>query len=81
MEKVAQTGVMIGFHAENNDIINKNIARLRSEGKTSPIYHGRSRPPVVEIETASKILLFCRKDRCESGNMPYYYSGSSRIGQ
>ena len=61
MEKVAQTGVMIGFHAENNDMLNKNIAKLRREGKTSPIYHGRSRPPVVEIETASKILLFAQK--------------------
>ena len=61
MEKVAQTGVIIGFHAENNDMINKNIAILRSEGKTSPIYHGRSRPPVVEIETAAKILLFAEK--------------------
>ena len=58
MEKIAQTNVMVGFHAENNDMINKNIARLRSEGKTSPLYHGRSRPPVVEIETVSKILLF-----------------------
>jgi len=61
MERVAQTGVMIGFHAENNDMLNKNIAKLRREGKTSPIYHGRSRPPVVEIETASKILLFAQK--------------------
>jgi len=61
MEKIAQTNVMIGFHAENNDMINKNISRLRSEGKTSPLYHGRSRPPVVEIETASKILLFAEK--------------------
>ena len=61
MEKITQTGVMIGFHAENNDMINKNIARLRSEGKISPIYHGRSRPPVVEIETAAKILLFAEK--------------------
>jgi len=61
MKKVAQTGVMIGFHTENNDMVNKNIAMLRSEGKTSPIYHGRSRPPVVEIETAAKILLFAEK--------------------
>jgi dihydropyrimidinase/allantoinase len=61
MEKVAQTGVMIGFHAENNDMINKNIAHLRRKGKISPIYHGRSRPPVVEIETVSKILLFAEK--------------------
>jgi len=61
MEKVAQTGIIIGFHAENNDMINKNIAKLRREGKTSPLYHGRSRPPVVEIETAAKILLFAEK--------------------
>jgi len=61
MKKIAQTGAMIGFHTENNDMINKNIAILRSEGKTSPIYHGRSRPPVVEIETASKILLFAER--------------------
>ena len=61
MKKVAETGVMIGFHTENNDMIIKNIARLRSEGKTSPLYHGRSRPPVVEIETAAKILLFAEK--------------------
>ncbi len=61
MEKIAQTGIMIGFHAEDNDMINKNIAKLRREGKTSPIYHGRSRPPVVEIVAASKILLFAEK--------------------
>jgi len=61
MEKVAQTDVMIAFHAENNDMIKKNISKLRKQGKTSPIYHGRSRPPVVEIETAAKILLFAEK--------------------
>ena len=61
MKKVAETGVMVGFHTENNDMVIKNIARLRSEGKTSPLYHGRSRPPVVEIETAAKILLFAEK--------------------
>jgi dihydropyrimidinase/allantoinase len=61
MERVAQTGIILAIHAENNDMVNKNIARLRSEGKTSPLYHGRSRPPVVEIETAAKILLFAEK--------------------
>ena len=61
MEEIAKTGVILGVHAENNDMINKNIARLRSEDKISPIYHGRSRPPVVEIETTSKILLFAEK--------------------
>ena len=61
MERVAQTGVISGFHAENNAIINKNIAKLRREGKTSPLDHGRSRPPIAEIEATSKILLFAEK--------------------
>ena len=61
MEILAKTDLITAFHAENNDMIKKNIARLRMEGKTSPIYHERSRPPVVEIETTSKILLFAEK--------------------
>ena len=61
MEILAETGLITAFHAENNDMIKKNIARLRKEGKTSPIYHERSRPPVVEIETTAKILLFAEK--------------------
>ncbi|HOR42206.1 MAG TPA: dihydroorotase family protein [Atribacterota bacterium] len=61
MEILAKTGLITVFHAENNDMIKKNIARLRKEGKTSPIYHERSRPPVTEIETTAKVLLFAEK--------------------
>lgn len=61
MEILAKTGIITAFHAENNDMINKNIARLKKEGKISPIYHERSRPPVVEVETTAKVLLFAEK--------------------
>ena len=61
MEILAKTDVISAFHAENNDMIKKNIERLKKEGKVSPIYHERSRPPVVEIETTAKILLFAEK--------------------
>ena len=61
MEILAKTDLITAFHAENNDMIKKNINRLRKEGKVSPIYHERSRPPVVEIETTAKILLFAEK--------------------
>ncbi len=61
MEILANTGLITVFHAENNDMIKKNITRLRKEGKISPIYHERSRPPIVEIETTAKILLFAEK--------------------
>ncbi len=58
MTELAKTGLRGLFHCENNDMIKANIARLRAEGKTSPIYHERSRPPVAEIETTSKVLHF-----------------------
>ncbi len=61
MEVLAKTDVITAFHAENNDMIKKNIERLKKEGKISPIYHERSRPPIVEIETTAKILLFAEK--------------------
>jgi len=61
MEILATTGLITAFHAENNDMIKKNISRLRKEGKVSPLYHERSRPPVVEVETTAKILLFAEK--------------------
>lgn len=61
MEILGKTDLITAFHAENNDMIKKNVARLRKEGKVSPIYHERSRPPVVEIETTAKILLFAEK--------------------
>jgi allantoinase len=61
MKQVAQTGTMIAFHAENNDMITKNIAMLKNEGRTSALYHGISRPPIVEIEAVAKILLFAEK--------------------
>lgn len=61
MEILAKTGVITAFHAENNDMIKKNIDRLKREGKVSPIYHERSRPSVVEVEKTAKILLFAEK--------------------
>jgi len=61
MEILAKTGIITAFHAEDNDMIKENIERLKKEGKTSPIYHERSRPPVVEIVATAKMLLFAEK--------------------
>ena len=60
MEILANTDLITAFHAENNDMIKKNISRLKKEGKVSPIYHERSRPPVVEMKLLQKFS-FCRK--------------------
>jgi dihydropyrimidinase/allantoinase len=61
MKKISATNLLGTFHAENNSIINHQIKMLRNEGKVSPIYHAKSRPPIAEIEATSTILLFAEE--------------------
>lgn len=58
---VAKTGLILTVHAENNDIIQRLIRQFRSEGKVGFEYHYKSRPPISEIETVSKLILFARE--------------------
>lgn len=58
--EVAKTGKLSAVHAENNDIIQTLINKYRAEGKTTPIYHCKSRPKFAEYETVSKLLLMAK---------------------
>ena len=46
MREIAKTGLMMASHAENNDLITYNIAKMRAEGHTKPLDHCKSRPPI-----------------------------------
>ncbi|MFC2158196.1 dihydropyrimidinase [Acidobacteriota bacterium] len=43
-----RAGGMLLVHAEDNDLIERNIRRMIEKGFLSPIYHARSRPPETE---------------------------------
>lgn len=47
-------GVRVGVHAEDGEIIRALVAQARAAGRTTPIEHARTRPPVSE--TASVAL-------------------------
>lgn len=49
-------GVTSMVHAENGDIINVLQKQLVAEGKTDPIYHYYSRPPIVETEATQRAI-------------------------
>lgn len=49
LESLKKAGGMLLVHAENNDLIEENIARMITNGLTQPIYHARARPPEAEI--------------------------------
>ncbi len=53
---IAETGVVVGVHAENTDIINGLVSLLRSQGRKDALAHCQSRPPVSETEATLRAL-------------------------
>jgi allantoinase len=56
-----QTSVMLGLHAENDALLQHGLAEMRSGGRTDPIAHAESRPPIVEIEAVNRAIFFAEE--------------------
>jgi D-hydantoinase len=54
--RAKELGAMINIHAENPDVIDINIEKFLSEGKTSAWYHYLSRPEYVEAEADKRAV-------------------------
>jgi dihydropyrimidinase len=54
MEEVKNQGGLVTVHATNGDMIDYLIAKHRSEGKLSPLYHYLSQPEVTEAEASER---------------------------
>jgi dihydropyrimidinase len=54
MEEVKKHGGLINVHATNGDMIDYLIAKHKSEGKLSPLYHYLSQPEVTEAEASGR---------------------------
>ncbi|AWI25248.1 dihydropyrimidinase [Flavobacterium pallidum] len=54
MQEVKKHGGLINVHATNGDMIDFLIAKHKSEGKFSPLYHYLSQPEVTEAEASSR---------------------------
>jgi len=51
-------GLLTCVHAENGDVIDVLVAQLLAEGKTDPVYHGKSRPHWAEAEATGRAAAF-----------------------
>jgi len=58
MDRASALGVLLAVHAENDGAISYLKGKYLGEGKTTPIYHARSRPPECEAEAVSRMLHF-----------------------
>jgi dihydropyrimidinase len=54
MEEVKKRGGLINVHATNGDMIDYLIAKHKTEGKLSPLYHYLSQPEVTEAEASGR---------------------------
>ncbi|GAA4467706.1 dihydropyrimidinase [Nibrella saemangeumensis] len=54
MQEVKKQGGLVTVHATNGDVIDYLIAKHRSEGKLSPLYHYLSQPEVTEAEASCR---------------------------
>jgi dihydropyrimidinase len=54
MQEVKKQGGMVTVHATNGDMIDYLVAKHRSEGKLSPLYHYLSQPEVTEAEASAR---------------------------
>ncbi|QHC74671.1 dihydroorotase family protein [Rathayibacter sp. VKM Ac-2805] len=50
---MAERGVRVGVHAEDGEIIGALVAAARAAGRTAPLDHVRSRPPVSETSSVA----------------------------
>ncbi|MDO5714838.1 MAG: dihydroorotase family protein, partial [Tissierellia bacterium] len=47
--------------AENNDIIVEKEKQLKAQGRVDNLAHCESRPPIAEIETIAKLIMFAKE--------------------
>lgn len=73
---VAETGLRIGFHAENNQILQHRIRQLKAAGRTDPLAVVESRPAICEAESVQRMALFARY----TGAKIHIYHLSSKDG-
>lgn len=56
LPELASRGMVVGFHAENDSIIEHLISKYKMEKKTYPLAHIETRPPVTETLSVLKLL-------------------------
>lgn len=60
LEQGRDIGLLVTVHAENDAIVEGTKAMLTRQGFTSPAYHGKSRPPLAEIEAVNRLIFLAQ---------------------
>jgi allantoinase len=58
LEHLKATPYLFGLHAESDALLQAGLAAMQHSGRTDPMAHHESRPPVVEIEAVHRAIFF-----------------------
>ena len=64
METIAGHDVPYGLHAEDDALLAAGIRRLQAAGRTDPLAHAESRPPLVEAVAVNTALYLAERTGC-----------------
>jgi allantoinase len=64
MREIASLGLRLGVHAEDGEIVEHEVARLRAAGRTDALAHVESRPVIAEVEAIQRVGLFAQATGC-----------------
>jgi len=74
---MTETGLRCGVHAEDNGILIYERKKLQAQGRTDPLAHVESRPPIAEAEAISRAILFAHE--AKSKLMIYHMSAAEGV--
>jgi allantoinase len=58
LRELKGTPYMLGLHSENDALLIAGLAETEGAGRTDPMAHADSRPPIVEVEAVSRAIFF-----------------------
>jgi len=56
LERAVKEGLLVLVHCENGGVIDARQKQFAAEGKRSPVWHPRSRPPILEGEATGRVI-------------------------
>ncbi len=64
MTIIAETGMPYGLHAEDDNLVLSGLKRMQDAGRTDPMAHAESRPPLVEAVAVAEALYLAEITGC-----------------
>jgi allantoinase len=64
MKVIAESGLPYGLHAEDDIMLAAGLQRMQDAGRTDPMAHAESRPPLVEAVAVANVLHLAELTGC-----------------